>query len=141
MAAAVALVVEAGGYAYAWAFEPEGPRPFGPGDVTVELDIESSLFSAKEIEVYEGTRVRFLVDNHDPISHELIVGPPSVHAAHASGTHPKHPSIPGEVTVPPNTRGVTTFRFDEPGEVEFACHAPGHYHYGMHGTVVVVPRG
>ena len=34
---------------------------------------------------------------------------------------------------------VTTFTFDEPGTFEFACHLPGHYEYGMHGEVEVVP--
>jgi uncharacterized cupredoxin-like copper-binding protein len=42
--------------------------------------------------------------------------------------------------VSPNDRAVTTFRFDEPGTVEFACHLPGHYEYGMHGTIEVVER-
>jgi uncharacterized cupredoxin-like copper-binding protein len=116
-----------------------GPAPLGPGDVTVRLGVEHSLFDTPRLRVVEGTRVRFVVDNTDPIGHELIVGPPDVHARHASGTHARHPAVPGEVSVSPNRRAATTYRFDEPGTVEFACHLPGHYDYGMRGEVQVVP--
>ena len=138
--AAVAAGVAGAGFAVAEA-ETEDPADltFGPGDVTVELHVEHSLFEQTEIRVVEGTRLRFVLDNDDPISHELIVGGPDVHARHALGTEARHPSIPGEVSVGPNEVGVTTLRFDEPGIYEFACHLPGHYEYGMHGVVEVVP--
>jgi uncharacterized cupredoxin-like copper-binding protein len=110
----------------------------GPGNVTVELHIDHSLFDTTEIRVVEGTRVRFVVDNRDPINHEFIVGGPEVHARHANGKEARHPSIPGEVSVGANELGVTTFRFDDPGSFEFACHLPGHYQYGMHGVVEVI---
>jgi uncharacterized cupredoxin-like copper-binding protein len=116
-------------------------RALGPGDVTVELHVEHSLFAPTEIRVVEGTRLRFVLENGDPIGHELIVGGPDVHARHAKGTEARHPSVPGEVSVGPNEIGVTTVRFDEPGTFEFACHLPGHYEYGMHGVVEVVPAG
>ena len=45
--------------------------------------------------VRRGTLVRFVVRNHDPIRHELIVGPPEVHARHASGHEAVHPPVPG----------------------------------------------
>ena len=116
-----------------------GTTPLGPGDVTVRLGIEHSMFEPSRLRVVEGTRVRFVVDNGDPIGHELIVGPPDVHARHASGTHPRHPTVAGEVSVRPNQRASTSYRFDEPGTMKFACHLPGHYDYGMHGEVEVVP--
>lgn len=115
------------------------PPALGPGDPTVAIGIEHSRFRPADLRVVEGTRVRFVLDNGDPIHHELIVGPPEVHARHAGGTEAEHPSIPGEVSVEPGGRAVTTFTFDEAGTVELACHLPGHYAYGMHGTVEVVP--
>ena len=66
------------------------------------------------------------------------MGPPEVHARHAAGTEAEHPSIPGEVSVDPNGTAVTTFRFDEAGTFEYACHLPGHYEHGMHGEIEVV---
>jgi uncharacterized cupredoxin-like copper-binding protein len=118
--------------------EPDQPA-LGPGDVTVRVDVEHSLFSPADLRVVEGTRVRFVVVNGGPINHELIVGPPSVHARHARGTEADHPSIPGEVSVVPGGTAVTTFRFADAGTFEFACHLPGHYEFGMRGEVVVVP--
>jgi uncharacterized cupredoxin-like copper-binding protein len=139
---AVAAGVASAGLAVAAAGTEDPPgAALGPGDVTVELHVEHSLFEQTEIRVVEGTRLRFVLDNDDPINHELIVGGPEVHARHALGTEARHPSIPGEVSVGPNEVGVTTLRFDEPGTFEFACHLPGHYEYGMHGVVEVVPAG
>ena len=139
--AAVAAGVAAAGFVVAAAGTEDRPDPLGPGDVTVELRVDHSLFEQTEIRVVEGTRLRFVLDNHDPINHELIVGGPEVHARHARGSEPRHPSVPGEVSVGPNEVGVTTLRFDEPGTYEFACHLPGHYEYGMHGVVEVIPAG
>ena len=139
VAAVAAACLTGGGYGIAAAAGRGQPAPLGPGDTTVELDVEYSKFAPSKLRVVEGTQVRFVLDNGDPIGHELIVGPPDVHARHASGTHGKHPAIPGEVSVGPNQRASTTYRFDAPGTVEFACHLPGHYEYGMRGEIEVVP--
>ena len=136
----VALVTGVAGLVVSRVAGGDPPSPaMGPGDVTVEMDIEYSLFTPTELRVVEGTRVRFVVVNGDPIAHELIVGPADVHARHAAGSEAEHPSIPGEVSVGPELTAVTTFTFDEPGTFEFACHLPGHYEHGMHGEVEVVP--
>lgn len=145
-------VASAGGHAGAGGLlapGPRGPGPgsgdgapaVGPGPVTVHVDIEHSRFTldAGPLRVVAGTEVRFVVGNGDPIGHELIVGPPEVHARHASGTHAAHGAVPGEVSVAPGAEGVTTFVFDAPGTVEYACHLAGHYDYGMHGEIEMVP--
>ena len=135
-----ALAVGAAGLGVARVVGGDPPSPaMGPGDVVVEMDIEHSLFTPTDLRVVEGTRVRFVLVNGDPIGHELIVGPADVHARHEGGHEAEHPSIPGEVSVGPNLTAVTTYRFDEPGTFEFACHLPGHYEHGMHGEVEVVP--
>jgi uncharacterized cupredoxin-like copper-binding protein len=138
-AALVAATVAVGGYRVAGAPAAAEPAALGPGEVTVAVGVEHSRFVPADLRVVEGTRVRFIVDNRDPIHHELIVGPPEVHARHARGTEREHPSIPGEVSVGPGGLAVTTFTFDDVGTVELACHLPGHFAYGMHGTVEVVP--
>jgi uncharacterized cupredoxin-like copper-binding protein len=116
----------------------DGDVAIGPGEVTVQIDIEYSRFVPERLTVAEGTRVRFLVVNGDPIHHEFITGGPEVHLRHAQGTETEHPAIPGEVSVDPKGRAITTFTFDQPGRFEFACHLPGHYEYGMHGEIEVV---
>lgn len=130
-----------GGIAYASAAPAvsAGTEILGPGHVVVEMEITHSRFSPERLHVRPGTLVEFVVVNNDPIHHELIVGPPEVHAEHASGDHLEHPPVPGEVSVGPNATGTTVYRFDEPGTVVFACHLPGHVAYGMVGTVDVVP--
>jgi uncharacterized cupredoxin-like copper-binding protein len=138
VAAAAAVVVGGYGVAAATADDPAVPV-LGPGPVTVQLDVEHSLFQPVDLRVVEGTRVRFVVVNGDPIAHELIVGDEALHARHRTGTHAAHPSVPGEVSVPAGATAVTTQTFGEPGTFEYACHLPGHYEYGMHGEIEVVP--
>jgi uncharacterized cupredoxin-like copper-binding protein len=112
----------------------------GPGRVTVTIGIDHSRFDAPVIRVRPHTEVRFVLVNRDPIGHEFIVGGPEVQARHANGHEAYHPPVPGEVSVPADGRASTTYAFHAPGPVEFACHLPGHYQYGMHGTVIVTER-
>ena len=112
--------------------------PLGPGTATVHLTIRHSRFSPDRIEVQPGTTVRFVVDNGDPIGHELIIGDAGVHLRHENGTEPTHAPRPGEISIPGLSTAETTFTFDETGPVLFACHLPGHFAYGMSGTVEVV---
>ena len=110
----------------------------GPGTVTVDLDLHHSRFRPARLTVVEGTTVRFVVRNTDPIDHELIVGDEAVHRRHERGREPYHPPKPGEVTVPAGATAETTYRFDRPGTVEMTCHLPRHLAYGMRGEVEVV---
>jgi uncharacterized cupredoxin-like copper-binding protein len=135
-AVAAGAATTAGGYVVE--ASGRGPDPLGPGEVVVAIDIEHSRFSPDRIVVRPGTIVRFVVTNHDPILHELIVGDDEVHRRHATGTHAEHPPVPGEVSVGPGRTASTIMRFDEAGRaVAFACHLPGHVAYGMVGEVVV----
>ena len=137
VATSVGLVATAAGYAVADRGGPPAPA-LGPEPVTVIVDVEHSRFVPDHLRVVEGTEVRFVLRNEDPINHELIVGPASVHARHANGTEAYHPPKPGELSVGPDEQGVTSYVFDELGTVEMACHLPGHYAFGMHGEVEVV---
>lgn len=112
--------------------------PLGPGVVTVDVRIEHSRFELKPIRVVEGTVLRFVVHNEDPIDHELIVGPPQVHRRHAAGTETRHPPVPGEVSVAPGEVGLTFYEVTGSGPLTYACHLPGHVAYGMAGEIDVV---
>ncbi len=111
----------------------------GPGPVTVEVALRHSAFVPERVWVVEGSEVRFVVRNEDPIDHELIVGPDEVHERHERGTHAVHGAVPGEVSVAAGETGETTYRFDEPGRVVVGCHLPRHFGYGMAGEVEVLP--
>ena len=110
----------------------------GPGPVTVKLRIDRSRFSPSRIRVRPHTTVQFVIVNRDPIGHEFIIGDAEVHARHEGGHEASHPPVPGEVSIAPLETGTTTYELHDPGVVQFACHLPGHFQYGMFGEVVVV---
>jgi uncharacterized cupredoxin-like copper-binding protein len=102
--------------------------------------MDHSRFSLPpDLTVQQGTLVEFVLTNDDPINHEFVIGDEEVHRLHESGTEAFHPPVPGEVSVGPGERGITTYLFDEPGVVRYVCHLPGHAAYGMEGEVRVVP--
>ncbi len=104
---------------------------------TITLDIHHSRFSASSIDVEKGETVRFVVNNQDPIAHELIVGPMAVQLRHESGREKVHPPVPGEVSVPIFSTASTSYTFKEVGPIWFGCHLPSHWDYGMLGRVNV----
>ena len=108
-----------------------------PAVRTVTLTVRFSKFSPAQVEVEPGTTVRFVVENLDPIAHELIIGDAGVHERHATGTEPHHGDRPGEVSVAANSTAETKFTFERRGELAFGCHLPGHWAYGMHGVISV----
>jgi uncharacterized cupredoxin-like copper-binding protein len=139
VAIVVLLLLSAGAVALAGAGSatPRRDDVLGPGPVTVTIGIDHSRFDIGTIRVRPHTEVRFVLVNRDPIGHEFIVGGPEVQARHAGGHEAYHPPVPGEVSVPADAHASTTYVFHAPRPVEFACHLPGHYQYGMHGTVLV----
>lgn len=134
---AIAVVTAFAGYALNSTAHADASPVLGPGLVTVNVDVHYSRFSLATLHVHQGTIVRFLIHNQDPIAHEFIVGDASVQARHERGTEPVHPPVPGEVSLPPGELGETFYRFNQAGRVLFACHFPGHFAYGMHGWVIV----
>lgn len=122
----------------AGAVAPKNDDVLGPGTVTVKLHMTRSRFSPSRIRVRPHTLVEFVLVNRDPIGHEFIIGGPEVHARHENGNEAAHPPVPGEVSIPPRKTARTTYQFHDPGTVEFACHLPGHFQYGMVGQVTVV---
>jgi uncharacterized cupredoxin-like copper-binding protein len=136
VAAVVAAVIVAGGHAIA--ASKKTTDVVGPGNVTVELTIHHSHFDPDRIKVAPGSTVRFVIHNQDPINHEFIVGDDEVHRRHEAGTEPVHPPRPGEVSIAALTTAETTFAFQSPGSVLYACHLPGHFRYGMSGYVDVL---
>ena len=110
----------------------------GPHRVrTVVLTIHHSHFSTPVLHARRGETVRFVVHNTDPIDHELIVGDMPVQLRHETGRERWHPPRPGEVSVALLHTASTTYTFDGPGVVWFACHLPGHWAYGMQGRIEV----
>jgi uncharacterized cupredoxin-like copper-binding protein len=110
-----------------------------PAGGTVGITIHYSRFDPGTIAVRPGETVRFEIRNTDPIDHEFILGNEEVQRVHEEGTEAHHAPRPGEVSVPAGSTVVTTYTFPATnGELIFGCHLPGHYDFGMRGTVTVV---
>ncbi|HUR49080.1 MAG TPA: cupredoxin domain-containing protein [Acidimicrobiales bacterium] len=111
--------------------------PASGGVVEIPVTIHNSRFVPGAITVAAGTKVRFVVDNTDPIDHEFLVGDQSVQDRHETGTEAHHGAVPGEISVPADEVATTTYLFDRPGTVLMGCHLPGHWDYGMQGAISV----
>jgi uncharacterized cupredoxin-like copper-binding protein len=118
-----------------------GPAAGDEGDRTVVVTMHHSRFQPAAVRVAPGERVRFVLRNTDPIDHEFILGDDAVQRRHSQGRERHHHGeVPGERSVPAGQEAATTYAFP-PGlagrSLEFACHLPGHYAYGMHGVARV----
>jgi uncharacterized cupredoxin-like copper-binding protein len=137
---AAALVLAAGVVAVAAAW-PVASRAGGDRARTVVVTMRHSRFEPSMVQVAPGERVRFVLRNTDPIDHEFILGDESVQRRHEQGRQRHHHGdVPGERSVAAGQEAATSYSFAAiPGgrALEFACHLPGHYAYGMHGTVRV----
>ena len=118
-----------------------GSRAGDGPDRTVVVTMHHSRFEPALVRVAPGERVRFVLRNTDPIDHEFILGDRAVQRRHEQGRERHHHGeVPGERSVAAGQQAATTYAFPAGPAgrtLEFACHLPGHYAYGMHGTVRV----
>ena len=115
-----------------------GAAVAAPSPRTVHMTVHFSGFEPGDVAVRPGETVRFVLENTDPIDHEFILGDERVQLVHEEGTEAHHAPRPGEVSVPAGETVVTSYTFPErPGELLFGCHLPGHYDFGMRGTVAI----
>jgi uncharacterized cupredoxin-like copper-binding protein len=103
----------------------------------VVVTIHHSAFQPPRVTVRPEETVTFVLRNTDPIDHEFILGDEAVQQRHEKGTEAHHGAVPGEVSVPAGAEASTTYEFTLRRPLEFACHLPGHYAYGMRGLVVL----
>ena len=103
----------------------------------VEIVIHYSHFTPAAATVPHGVPITFVLVNRDPIEHEWMVGDVAFHERHRTGTEPHHGARPTEVAISALGTVETTVTFDEPGELAFICHVPGHEAYGMVGLLTV----
>jgi uncharacterized cupredoxin-like copper-binding protein len=106
---------------------------------TVDVTIHYSHFSVSHLSFPAGTTVRFVIRNTDPIDHEFILGTRGVQELMEHTKERVHTgAIPGQISIPAETTRTTTFTFGAPGnDLLFGCHLPGHYRYGMRGSITV----
>jgi uncharacterized cupredoxin-like copper-binding protein len=83
--------------------------------------LDTMRFHPERIEVKLDETIRFTAINTGRVLHEFVIGTHEENAAH----------------VPPGRRGQIVWKFNRPGEFEFACLIAGHYEAGMVGKIVV----
>ena len=129
-----ALVI---GLALAAAAVPAGCGGDGPSGRALEVRMSYSKYEPASLVVKAGTTVDFTLVNADPIEHEFIIGTIAEQQKHELGDpHDPHTG-PGEKLLAANKTEHLSFTFSKPGTLQYACHRPGHYRYGMVGTITV----
>lgn len=118
--------------------------PGSASEVTriVPMEAKGFRFLPGKVIVHVGDTVRFEITNHDTIEHEFVLGDVPEQAAHEKEMRAM-PSMPmhdeNGVPVPPGKTSVLIWTFTHAGELEYACHVPGHYAAGMVGWIIVRP--
>jgi uncharacterized cupredoxin-like copper-binding protein len=113
------------------------PDSGGSETRTIVVRIEHSQFQPSDLSFKRGEAVRFVIRNDDPIDHEFILGDQEVQERHEDGREQEHGAIPGEISIDAGKEASTTYVFERRGSFIYGCHLPGHYDYGMKGTVQV----
>jgi putative spermidine/putrescine transport system substrate-binding protein len=124
-----------------------GASPIGqPGNpkeaartVTVIMN-DSMRFSPDRIEVRAGETIRFVLQNHGQLRHELVLGEPDALRKHAAMMLMMPDMIhsgPNMASLAPGENSQLVWKFTRAGFVAFACLQPGHLDAGMKGGVTV----
>ena len=87
-----------------------------------------------------GERVRFVLQNHGELDHELILATLEMNLAHAKEME-KNPDMqhddPNGKRIASKKTSEIVWMFSKAGEFDFSCLIPGHREDGMHGKVIV----
>lgn len=110
---------------------------------TIIIDMTDAMrFTPERLTLQEGETVRFVISNKGRLLHEMVIGTAEELREHAA-LMAKFPNMehdaPYLAHVPPGKTGEIVWKFNRPGNFEFACLIPGHYEAGMRGSIVVTP--
>lgn len=110
-------------------------------DRTIKITALDIRFDKTRLHVRAGETVRFIVINKGQLAHEFIIGDAQEQAEHEQEMQKMPgmdmPNEPNGVMLKPGQTKSLIWTFDQGGEVEFACHVPGHFAAGMIGKVFV----
>lgn len=104
---------------------------------TVEIHMRYSKYLPATLNVAAGTTIDFVVVNDDPIEHEFIIGTLTEQQTHEKGSVDDPHTGPGEAAIAPDATVRLSYTFAKAGTLLYACHRPGHYAYGMKGSISV----
>ncbi|MGH2785594.1 MAG: cupredoxin domain-containing protein [Actinomycetota bacterium] len=122
--------------ASAFAFAGCSTGPAAP--TTTEVRMHYSKFLPASLEIAAGTTVDFVLVNEDPVAHEFVIGTEAEHLAHEKGAAGDPHTGTGEASIPAQGTVRLSYTFAKAGTLLYACHVPGHYNYGMKGSLKVI---
>ncbi len=119
-----------------------GPAEADASVRTVEITaLDAMTFEPATIEVAAGEAVTFKVTNTGETAHDFILGDDAMQRGYAEAmTHMPDGlphDLPNAISLEPGETKELTWRFGDPGVLEYACHEPGHYEAGMRGQIRV----
>jgi uncharacterized cupredoxin-like copper-binding protein len=108
---------------------------------TISVEAFDMAFDPETISVEPGEVVTFEVTNTGEAVHEFFLGDSAMQQEHAEEMADMDSDMahdePYSIRLEPGETKQLTWRFADSGDVEFACHEPGHYEAGMHGQITV----
>jgi uncharacterized cupredoxin-like copper-binding protein len=112
-------------------------------DVKRSIDcrmLDTMRFSPDRVDVALNETIRFTASNNGRVLHEFVIGTKEENAAHYQ-LMKKFPNMehdePWMAHVAAGGKSEIIWKFNRPGEFEFACLIAGHYEAGMVGKIVV----
>jgi uncharacterized cupredoxin-like copper-binding protein len=101
---------------------------------------DTMRFTPDRINVKQGETIKFIAKNQGKVVHEFVLGSKEELEEHAA-LMVKFPAMehsePYMMHVSPGKTGQIIWKFNQPGNFDFACLIPGHYQAGMVGKITV----
>lgn len=125
-------------------FDFGAAAPEAEPDRTIEITAYDTMeFEPGNVSVEPGEVVRFEVRNVGKVQHSFTLGSPEYQQAHEEEMQDMSMEMmadhmkdePNGIVIQPGETGTLTWRFEEGGPIQFACHIPGHYPAGMMGEL------
>jgi uncharacterized cupredoxin-like copper-binding protein len=102
--------------------------------------LDTMRFSPERIDAKLDETIRFRMRNTGRVMHEFVIGTRAENAKHYEYMK-KFPNMehdePWMAHVPPGKTAEIVWKFNRPGDFEFACLIAGHYEAGMVGGIAV----
>lgn len=122
------------------------PADAADADRSITIEMTDALrFEPDEIDVAAGETITFVLENTGSILHEFTIGDEEFQEHHEEEMaemlemgQTMMVDEPNAISVQPGETRELTWRFtEEPGDLLFGCHEPGHYPGGMVGMIHV----